>query len=200
MGKKADIQHFVGRKIDYLTALSDQGGGKAELALLRRGLGKIPGEIPEVLGILLTDMPEDFLSKGSKTTREEWACYLALTLYALHQQGNDPKISPMHTENRCSIGSALSSLAESYEDANAKQRLTVKLQTLATSKDMSELSYHLRSVVKLLKTKNIPLNYAQLAGDLYLYQDTTARSGVFLIWAQDFYRYTKKADKKEEEK
>ena len=200
MSRRTEIGRFTDSKIKYIAATANQGEGKAILANLRRGAGKAPGEAPEILGFLLTEMPEDFLSKGTSATREEWACYIALTLYALHQQGNDPVIAPMNTDKYCSIGAALSALAAAYDDRNAKSRLAVKLQALSSSKDMSELAYHLRSDIKLLKTKGIPLNYPQLAEELYDYQFAERRSGIFLRWAQDFYRTTSNSAKTTKEK
>lgn len=62
---------------------------RAQLAMLRRGVGKKPGDLPELWGILFGDLPEEFLSVSGEPTREEWAVYTALTLYALHQQGSE---------------------------------------------------------------------------------------------------------------
>jgi CRISPR system Cascade subunit CasB len=64
MGKKEEIEAFVGRKIHILQAEADLGSGKAMLANLRRGIGHEPGELPQLFGILLSDMPEDFWSKS----------------------------------------------------------------------------------------------------------------------------------------
>ena len=168
MGRKAQIEAFVGRKIHILQAESDLGSGKAMLANLRRGIGREPGELPQLFGILLLDMPEEFWSKNGTATKEEWVCYTALTLYALHQQGYDAKSQHMHTDEGVSLGKARYRLAASYDgDPNAEQRVVQKMRMLATSVDVKELSHHLRGIVQLFKANGISLNYKRLAGDLY---------------------------------
>ena len=188
MGREYELKQFMGRKLSYLTDVSDQSEGKAMLSKLRRGIGHTPGDDPEVLGVVLTGMPYEFMSENAEPTREEWACYISLTLYAMHQQGNDPKIRAMNSQEDVSIGRAMANYVQLSEDSNAQKRMEVKLQALGTSKDMKEFSYHLKSIIQLLKTKGIALNYSQLAQDIYLFQAQRSRSGVFLRWGQDFYR------------
>ena len=72
----------------------------AVLARLRRGIGKRPGEIPELWEWMMTDEQLRF----SEPTYEEWASYIALTLYAFHQQGNDIKQHQMNTDKRFCSG------------------------------------------------------------------------------------------------
>ena len=169
---------------------SGQSEGVRVLATLRKGIGHKPGDIPELFGILLMDMPVDFMSKGVTPTREEWACYIALTLYAMHQQGNDPRKDSANTDRNISIGSAMSDYVRMSDDGNARSRMAAKLQMLSSSKDMDEFSYHLRSIIKLLKAKGIAVNYARLSGDIYDFQLPDRQAGVFLKWGQDFYRIT----------
>lgn len=188
MGRKAQIEAFVGRKIHILQAESDLGSGKAMLANLRRGIGREPGELPQLFGILLLDMPEEFWSKNGTATKEEWVCYTALTLYALHQQGYDAKSQHMHTDEDVSLGKAMYRLAASYDgDPNAEQRVVQKMRMLATSADVKELSHHLRGIVQLFKANGISLNYRRLAGDLYEMQFPEGKRKVCLRWGQDFY-------------
>lgn len=59
---------------------------RAELAELRRGVGRQPGDLPALWGALLADMPEQ-LQGSNGPSKAEWAVYTALTLFALHQQG-----------------------------------------------------------------------------------------------------------------
>lgn len=199
MGKKAEIQKFVGKKIYLLQAEARLGSSKAMMANLRRGVGHEPGELPQLFGILLADMPEDFMSESGAATREEWVCYTTLTLYALHQQGHDMGGMQMHAIEKSSIGSALRNLAFTYEgDPNAEQRMLQRLRTLATAVDRKELAYHLRGIIQLLKSKGIPLNYEMLAGDLYEMQFPEAKKRVCLRWGQDFYRSRYKEEKNEE--
>lgn len=199
MGRRKEIEQFVSRKLQYLAASSDRGEGTGMLAVLRKGIGRKPGEKPELLGILLTDMPEDFMSVNTEPTREEWACYTALTLYAMCQQGRDPEKENADATEGADLGAAMAEYVRLSEDGNAQRRMAKKLQTLSTSKDMEEFSYHLRSIIKLLKSKDIAINYPKLAGDLYEYQFPESRTGIFLKWGQDFYRNTHSEKITEEE-
>ncbi len=167
---------------------------RAALANLRRGVGRRPGELPQLYGELLQDMPQEMYSSGSKPSYAEWAVYMALTLYAMHQQGKDVKTDNMNQEN-VSLGSAASELVTDIDDT---ERIWKRLYVVASSDDMQEMSYHIRSLIKLLRDKDIPLDYPQLAKDLYLYQlsDESAEQ-IRLKWGQDFYK--KRTDENKED-
>ena len=81
------IRGYVDGKIQWLWGLPENQR-RAELAKLRRGIGHAPGELPDLWGGLLQGMPASFYGTNGPS-HEEWAVYLALTLYALHQQSND---------------------------------------------------------------------------------------------------------------
>lgn len=49
-------------------------------------MGRQPGDLPALWGALLADMPEQ-LQGSNGPSKAEWAVYTALTLFALHQQG-----------------------------------------------------------------------------------------------------------------
>ena len=51
--KMSDISQYMEKKIAALIGMKDKPIGKARLARLRRGTGKIPGEIPELWGEFL---------------------------------------------------------------------------------------------------------------------------------------------------
>lgn len=188
MGRKDEVGQFVERKIGFLQEGKDGGENRAALANLRRGVGRDPGELPQLFGIILMDMPEEFMSEKGVATKEEWSCYIALTLYALHQQGNEMANQPMHTEEKINLGAAMWELASSYEDSNAEQRMLQRMRMLSTSADMKELSYHLRGVIQLLKSKGIPVNYGILAADLYELQCPDGKKRVHLRWGQSFFQ------------
>ena len=133
-------------------------------------------------------------SAGSKPSYAEWAVYMALTLYAMHQQGKDVKTDNMNREN-VSLGNAASELVADNDDT---ERIWKRLYAVASSADMQEMSYHIRALIKLLRDKDIPLDYPQLAKDLYFYQlsDESAEY-IRLKWGQDFYK--KRTDENKED-
>lgn len=184
MSKKEQLSQFVAWKIDDLTKRLDSSSGRAALANLRRGVGKVPGELPELWGIFLEDLDEGFLGKNGKPSKEEWAIYISLTLFALHQQG---KSEPMHKINQ-SLGNAAAMLMTEQTD-DERSRVMRRFGPVVTASDMNELSHHLRGLVQLFKANEraIPLDYVKLAGDIYDFQFDDSRKRVQLRWGQDFY-------------
>ena len=141
---------------------------RAELAELRRGVGRQPGDLPALWGALLADMPEQ-LQGSNGPSKAEWAVYTALTLFALHQQG-EAGVS-MNQPGR-TLGGAVRQLAEKTAAGQDWTESSVlrRFNALATADSMPEVSHHLRGMIQLLRREEIPLDYPQLAEDLYQYQ------------------------------
>ena len=162
---------------------ADSGAQKAALANLRRGVGRAPGELPQLWGAFLLEMPEEMYGVGGQPSREEWAVYTALTLFALHQQGYDPATEPMHRAGQ-SLGTAAALLVTNEDELN---RILPRLNAAATAPSMAALAHYLRALVQLLRAAGIPLDYAALAGDIFQYQFPEGARRVRLAWGQDFY-------------
>ena len=195
-GRTGDrIGDYVAKRISYIASMGETGQQKAMLANLRRGAGKEPGELPELWGILLDGFPEEWLGNGDGAGCEEWAAYIALTLFALHQQGKSTESSLMHNEGY-PLGRALKKLAGG--DADKESRVLRRFKQMASSEDIRGVAYHLRGIVQLLKAEDIPLDYKSLARDLHRYQQQEERSRVRLNWAEDFYRMTEEKDEGKE--
>jgi CRISPR system Cascade subunit CasB len=169
---------FVGRKIKTLFS------SKADLALLRRGVGKKIGEIPEILGYVYLPIDED----NKYTDLAANAIYTALTLYAFHQQGNikfmggsDEQDESVHHK---SFGYAVKQLCT--EDT--KIAVTRRFDKVLTAKDLSELAVHARALIGQLRQKSISFDYGQFAKDLYWFQQEDYKRNVVLKWGKDFYK------------
>lgn len=175
------VEMFTKRKISIL--LSQSRENTKILAELRRGIGKIPGEVPQLWGYFLDSMPEEFYG-DNEPSRAEWAVYTSLTLFALHQQGKDSLVSPMQKDGQ-SLGSALAMLVH---DEGDRERIARRFNIIATSNSIEELSHYMRAVIQLLRGENIGLDYPKLAGDIYCFQFPELISNVRLKWGQDFYR------------
>ena len=185
------IRNYVAQRLFRLQTLPEHPQ-KAALANLRRGAGRLPGELPELWGIFLQDFPEELESRDGKPTRAEWAVYLALTLYALHQQGHALPADNMHRPD-VRFGRAVRSLVkegETPEDSSVLRRFNA----LATASSMPERAQHLRGMVQLLRAEGIPLDYLQLAEDLYWLQSPASAAGVRLRWGQDYYYAAKQKE------
>lgn len=106
--KTQNVGHFVEYRLKRIVNSSSDGAVKASLANLRRGIGTTPGDIPELWELFLQDLPEEMLSRSGVPTHAQWAVYIALTLFALHQQGKDlQKESMYRQENGLGNGSGL---------------------------------------------------------------------------------------------
>ena len=188
-----EVEQHLRRKLKRLLSQPGEKSLKKALAELRRGVGKLPGEEPRLWGYLLEDLPERFLGDQGPS-RGEWAVYIALTLFALHQQGRDPKKESMNQDG-CSLGRAVRLLVEHEED---EQRIERRFFSVATAADMPELSHHMRMLIQLLRDRGIPLDYPLLAGDLYRYQFPALAPHVRLKWGRDFYRPAKREKERKE--
>lgn len=180
--KIEQMKAFVEKQIRMLLNCRETSGGKAMLANLRRGIGKKPGEIPELWGIILNELPEELYHNSGEPSVGEWAVYLSLTMFALHQQGS---AEPVHCAGD-SLGCVAAKLDEDHDD-EGKERVLRRFGPLVTAKDMPELANHLRGMVQLFKAKGIPLDYVKLAEDLYYFQKPDEKKKVQLRWGQDFY-------------
>lgn len=152
------------------------------LARLRRGAGKRPGEVLDVLEFTVSET--FFVGAQSAATHHENAAHLAVTLYALHQQSRGER---MHRRG-ADLGSALRLL----NSGPPPDPIVRRFRMLGTADSLDELSHHLRGVVQLLRTAGQPLDYARLADQLVAWQDGH-RSRVQLAWARGFHRTTRTA-------
>ncbi len=202
MTRRSKLVHkFVAERLKALATLPERPR-KAMLAKLRRGVGRVPGDLPELWGVFLENFPFELEIKTDRPTSGEWAVYLALTLYALHQQGHDLSRENMNRPGKkFNLGKAVRLLAntqiepdEGPENASVLRRFNA----LATAESMPERVHHLRGIVQLLRAKDIPLNYARLAENLYRLQDPDHVHEIRLEWGRDYYRFQKDENHKKE--
>lgn len=185
--EKRLLKRHVENRLRWLQNLPEHPR-KAQLAKLRQGVGHVPGELPNLWGTFLLEMPEALQSKTNEDgpTKAEWAIYLAITLYALHQQGQR---ECMH-KTSMGLGKAARLLVPPGQEPG-ESSIQKRFNALATATQMPELSHHLRGMIQLLRAGGIPLDYVQLAADLYDLQYPETIPCVRLHWGQDFYRAPK---------
>lgn len=179
------IEDYMRRRLSDFASDPNAGRVRAQLATLRRGVGRKPGDMPDLWGLLFADMPEEMMSRTAEPTAAEWAAYTALTLYATHQQGTEINRQNMHTgQDAGRLGKAVARLVKNADD---RERIARRFNAFATASDMTEAAHHLRGLIQLLRVEEIPLNYIRLAGDLYRFQNPEYAPDVRLSWGQDFY-------------
>lgn len=130
-------------------------------------------------------------SYGGLTNKEQ-AIFTALQLYAIHQQssyesvmkiGGDYDEKQKYKDN---IGDALSTLRNEESESIDK-----RFNTMIVSTDFKRLVYHLRQMIKILKSKSdVKVDYAKLAEDLYWFMNGQ-KERVRLSWARSYYKYRK---------
>lgn len=191
MSKINLIWVFVEGKIRLLQ--NDSPWSKAMLAKLRRGIGKDPSEMPDIWEVTLEGIPRELTGHEGTgnfvANQAEMAIHTALTLYALHQQGNS---SPVSVSGK-SFASAIRNLI-SADKAN-ENAIKRRFDSIITSDDLMELSNHARGLIQLMKaSKSITFDYPSFAKDLYKYQYDRGRDEVRLNWGLDFYRMRENKD------
>ena len=194
VARKVAVAQEVAGRITRLEQMKDLSRQRALLAELRRGAGKRPGELPQLWGMFLWNLPEEMMGWGAEPSREEWAVYTSLTLYALHQQGAEPGKNSVNAGGQ-GLGRAAAKLVA--DDADARKRIQRRLNRIALASDLPDMLPHLRALVILLKGSGIGLDYPQLAKDLYEYQFYDGMSDVRLRWGRDFYRIEKSEEEPE---
>jgi len=197
LGEAEQVYFFVSRKIELLNR--GDPGSKALLAKLRRGVGKYLADVPEIWEIILSDMPDEFF-RGlsiSEPTRAEMAIQTALTLYALHQQGNEKQMDvKSDRDSRRTFAVATRRL---ITDDNA-ETIKKRFDKVITASDLTELSQHARGLIQIMKaaSKPIQIDYSQFAKDLYYFQFPEYKKMVLLSWGRDFYKVSIKKEEDSE--
>lgn len=189
-----EIQNYVIKQIASLSNHLETGFAKARLAQLRRGIGKKPGENPEIWGDFLSGLPEQLMGRTDEPSRAEWAIYITLTMYALHQQGHAESVN--RKEAGYSLGQAVGKLVKDEDDL---ERIQQRFRMMALSEDMTEFSYYLRCIVRLLSDADVPLDYTELSKEIFLFQFDDKIDSIRLKWGQDFYRQINHSNLEENE-
>ncbi|WP_416445185.1 type I-E CRISPR-associated protein Cse2/CasB [Leucobacter sp. HNU] len=163
--------------------LADEAWAVRALAQLRRGIGKGPGEIIELLqwtspGVFVPGYRSDAVSE------EERAAHLALTLYALHQQGHRER--GMHLEGR-SFGEAARKLRIDLGERSEAGVLR-RFNAVGTATDQTELVRHARGLIQQFRAEKIALDYGLFAEDLRKLSDPRSAALVRLRWGRHFHR------------
>lgn len=162
-------------------ALKGVPSAVAALARLRRGAGKQPGEVLDILEFTVAD--EFFTGRADAgVSIDEYAAHVALTLFALHQQS---KPGPMHRPGT-GLGSALRRLHDGPDPV--PEPVQRRFRVLGTADGVGELTHHLRGAVQLLRVKDIGLDYGLLADQLVNWQWPGGADRVRLRWGREFYR------------
>ena len=135
----------------YLKSLIDDERRDA-LAALRRALGRRPGEVFDPCPYV------DPWLGSEPTRRDEDAHYLVAALFGLHQGAWQPEGDQRDPTN---LGASFARLRAEVESASVERRFVALLNC-----HRDDLPDHLRHAISLLKSKEIPIDWAQLLHDV----------------------------------
>ncbi|BCM71194.1 hypothetical protein EASAB2608_06528 [Streptomyces sp. EAS-AB2608] len=170
--------------------LQDRAQAVAVLARLRRGAGREAGQTPDLWSLIDTD-PLHTAAENTRPlselelVRAENALHAALTLWAFHQQSRGTPMHRRHTRERPGgLGAAVRRLmpADGVDEAVLK-----RLVRAGTAPDLVTLAQRLRDIVALLRRHDLPLDYALLAGQLYVWQWPDGPAAVRRRWGRSFH-------------
>jgi len=187
-----EIGDFVREKIKILDKESPKS--QAACAKLRRAIGKPPGSTPEIWEVTLEGAPDEWQSCDDEPSPAEWAVHTALTLYAMHRQGKD------YSMQSDSISFASATALIIRDDDARLDAIRRRFNAMATAAELTELAYHARSIIQILKAGDIPMNYPRFAEDLFRFQKPRSKDGVRLRWGEEFYRILSFNQKKDDDK
>ena len=165
--------------------LDNESRARGELAALRKGASRSPGELPEIWELTRVEVPD---GAGDAPTWEEIAVHTAMTLYAVHQQSRtEHMFSP-----GVGLGCAARRLIGPPDEENPSAR--ARFNALATSTTVAELRHHLRGFVSLLRARGIALDHAMLADSITRFQRPNGAKQVRLAWARQYYSLSPAGD------
>lgn len=158
----------------------------AQLAGLRRGLGKAPGTVPEMWPVVVP------LTEGRGFAYEA-AVHHALSLFAVHQQ------SQVHLVHR-SDGPGVGALARALRlDQKIGEGATRRFLAAATADSVGEVAHHLRGLLTLARSAGVLLDYERLIWDLTMWAAPARRPRVRRAWGRDFYSAPAGAEEDDDE-
>ncbi|WP_433664691.1 type I-E CRISPR-associated protein Cse2/CasB [Nocardia sp. CA-128927] len=159
---------------------------RAELAKLRRGLGKSAGSVPEIWDSTIAAVPTSLHGEDgfddSEPSIAEQAAHATLTLFAAHQQS----MSVRAHLSQVSFGRAVGNLAQS--EGRSAEAVTRRFMAVATAQSISEVLTHIRGLVTQLRTAKQGFDYARLADDITGLLTPGRAQQVRLAWGREFYR------------
>lgn len=176
----------VGARVTTLQALHLAGvpSAAALLAQLRRGLQQEAGSVAEIWEATIGSLDQSLLGRGDAPSVWERSAHAVMTLYAVHQQSQS---KPMHRAGQ-SLGTAVRDLrrleGRVVGDVDPVLR---RFQALVTATSMSEITYHVRGLVTLMRGAGVPVDYGALARDLRQLQSPSSANGVRLRWGRALY-------------
>ena len=196
MGKTNNIAYNTAKSILIkLDSTRDASSTKALLANMRNSADKDISNNVDALAYVFSNLSYGEDDRGGELSYMEQAIFTAIQMYAIHQQsnvesvlkfGNDDENESREKKYKANIGDALATLRSDESESIDK-----RFNAMITATNFNKLSYHLRQMIKILKSKSdAKVDYAKLAEDLYWFM-IGRKEEVRLSWARAYYKYRK---------
>ncbi|PWG00484.1 type I-E CRISPR-associated protein Cse2/CasB [Levilactobacillus bambusae] len=174
------------------------GNGKpnaAVLASIRNAASFASPQAQKVWPIMFNHLTPEMLSTTGEPTYAETAIYAALRFYAVSQQGNYDHLTYATSwapKGEEAPGETLfHTLALMRAKEKDRKRLNRRVRILLESTNADRVINEMSHLVSMVKASNLksPIDYAQLASDLYNFQfGYEAANRVRIRWGQQYFR------------
>jgi CRISPR system Cascade subunit CasB len=164
--------------VEYLESLVETKN-RAALAALRRGLGKPPGTVTEMHPIVVPMLPKN------ASAEDEEVFYLIAALFSLHQMNWHPAAEE---KGRTNFGASFARLRTSLggeRSGSIKSSIESRFVALLNS-HRDDLPEHLRHAVALLRSHDLPVDWAGLMRDIRDWDRDDRR--VQRVWSRAFWQ------------
>ena len=196
MGKTNNTAYNTAKSILIkLDSTRDASSTKALLANMRNSADKDISNNVDALAYVFSNLSYGEDDRGGELSFMEQAIFTAIQMYAIHQQsnvesvlkfGNNDENESREKKYKANIGDALATLRSDESESIDK-----RFNAMITATNFNKLSYHLRQMIKILKSKSeAKVDYAKLAEDLYWFM-IGRKEEVRLSWARSYYKYRK---------
>lgn len=198
MGKTNNIAYNTAKSILIkLDSTRDASSTKALLANMRNSADKDISNNVDALAYVFSNLSYGEDDRGGELSYMEQAIFTAIQMYAIHQQSNVESVLKFENDDenesrekknkyKANIGDALATLRSDESESIDK-----RFNAMITATNFNKLSYHLRQMIKILKSKSdAKVDYAKLAEDLYWFM-IGRKEEVRLSWARSYYKYRK---------
>lgn len=198
MGKTNNTAYNTAKSILIkLDSTRDASSTKALLANMRNSADKDISNNVDTLAYVFSNLSYGEDDRYVELSYMEQAIFTAIQMYAIHQQSNVESVLKFGNEDenesrekkkkyKANIGDALATLRSDESESIDK-----RFNAMITATNFNKLSYHLRQMIKILKSKSeAKVDYAKLAEDLYWFM-IGRKEEVRLSWARAYYKYRK---------
>jgi CRISPR type I-E-associated protein CasB/Cse2 len=161
----------------------------AEIAQLRKGVGRPAGSVPELWRYYAVAI-SDYEAATGVMPPGLVAEHAALALFGVHQQSQS---TSMHRPGE-HIGTALRKLRSSPQFTANAEALDRRVNAAATATSVTELVFHLRGLITLLRGQQLPLDYTKLTEDIAAWHHPDGRAWVRRRWGASYYTWNATVD------